>query len=357
MTPKRTLLSLATPAILLISGCLAPLENNIEERYFEKVREIGLVPVYPPREDLQVGDIYAYAIAESSNDNLRTYVSTIPEMRKGAEDFINTRVVFRESTTSGTTKKDMYGKELSTRGDEGIRVEALPITAFPTITAQEGSAYGLGLGAVLSAIGFGGSSTTYIKLDFVDVRSYWIPNIEVGEEYFHIAREKFWSRHINIKRELKSQFKENAAANKIQAEFCERNFGAVIVSRVYLTREIKYTYTNGRISAAGLKVSAEKGRSIGDVASPRVSVSVSTDSDGNVTQDGAASELEALRKSIDDLAKNGGTGAGLSFEDWTVEGLVFSKKFDRPVVIGWEGVDVPNIDFKNDLCPSKEKRK
>jgi hypothetical protein len=45
-------------AVAWASGCVDPPKGYVAKEWSSKMRELGIVPIFPPREDVQVGDIY-----------------------------------------------------------------------------------------------------------------------------------------------------------------------------------------------------------------------------------------------------------------------------------------------------------
>ena len=45
---------------LLLLGCSAVPNSDISVQYKKEARKLGLYPVYPPREEFQIGDVYLF---------------------------------------------------------------------------------------------------------------------------------------------------------------------------------------------------------------------------------------------------------------------------------------------------------
>lgn len=84
--------------LLLLNGCASSVDEPITRAYGEAVRDLGIFPVFPPREEFQVGDVYAWSQSESDpRDNLSIYVTSLHWMRHEASSFLRSRVVFQNS--------------------------------------------------------------------------------------------------------------------------------------------------------------------------------------------------------------------------------------------------------------------
>ncbi|MFN3315055.1 MAG: hypothetical protein ACK46Q_16560, partial [Hyphomonas sp.] len=44
--------------VLALSSCTAVSGDDLAQKYQQRTRELGLFPVYPPREEFQIGDVY-----------------------------------------------------------------------------------------------------------------------------------------------------------------------------------------------------------------------------------------------------------------------------------------------------------
>src|ERR1043165_7751752 len=50
--------SLILTATFLFSGCIHTPRGYVAKEWSSSMRELGIIPVFPPREDVQVGDVY-----------------------------------------------------------------------------------------------------------------------------------------------------------------------------------------------------------------------------------------------------------------------------------------------------------
>lgn len=357
----RFLLSMLVASSLL-TGCGGIQDDDIQKQYVETVRKLGIVPVYPPREEFQVGDVFAVSFGANKegkvinvNDSARVWVADFPEIVKAAEDFMRSRIVFQAKPTSSDATAltpDLYGTSLTRRGE--IAVETLPVSAFPTITADAGFTSGLGIARVLQSIGVGGGARTQVRLEFENVRSYWVEPVKLNQT---TIRKKLVSDILipNQLQNLVDPIPNPILNTLVQAEKVERLSGrelsetrcttAVVVTRVYLARKITYTFYNGQIIAAGIR-RAEDGSTVSAIPAPtRITVNIDNKTGEPTTVGSVDDELASLRTQIDALATGDSQGAGLNFESWNALGITLSKEYPRPVAIGYEGFSFP-VDLK-----------
>ena len=137
---------------VLISSVLAscsPPNGDIRTEYSRIARQVGVVPVYPPTENIQVGDIYAMSLGREPADVILEWAGEAPEVASEAERFMGRRIVFRQTVATNNAlavnqpaQIDTYGGGLTKRSE--LLVESLPIEAFPSVTARAGFAFGGG---------------------------------------------------------------------------------------------------------------------------------------------------------------------------------------------------------------------
>ena len=330
-------------AFSILLSC-STIPNDIQTEYAATARRLGLVPVFPPREEFQIGDMFVVSYGEDPNDSVNVWVGEYDQIATIANEHMNDRIVFRQTTgettaTNQLAQTDTFGRGLSRRKD--IRIETLPIAAYPAITADAGITAGLGIAKTLAALGLGGGQRTKVTLNFGDVRTYWAPKVKVAA-YEGELDSAFGQAFVNSENALRRALDREIALSKNSGRNLsdERCLGAVVITRVYLTRKIIYTYSNGRIIAAGIR-RAESGATISGIPAPsRVTVNVSN-TNGQIEQATPDAEIENLRNQIDALAGEDNQGVGLNFESWSALGVSFSQDFPRPVAIGYDGFSFP----------------
>jgi hypothetical protein len=339
---------------LLLLGCSAVPNSDISVQYKKEARKLGLNPVYPPREEFQIGDVYIWARRKGSlNQEVTAYMGSEHRFVHAADRFMAERIVFQETgaKNGGGKQSDLFGKALRQRKQENIT--SLPIAAFPSVSGDAGFSGGVGILKALQAIGIAGGARTQVTLDFNDVRTYWVPKIEAvkatGSDPVAALANLYRQNPQGYLRQILEQNYQRSKLRITGQTMCEADleFGVSVVSRVYLTRSISYTYRNGRIVSAGIKRATTGGLS--DVPSaPAVNVNISNS--GELESNDA--QLSALQNQIDALSKSQGTGDSVAFQTWDARGITFERTYDRPVSIGWDGFEFmdPQIDYL--ICPN-----
>ncbi len=338
---------------LLLLGCSVAPSADISEQYKAETRKLGLNPVYPPREEFQIGDVYIWARRKGDLDReVAAYMGSEKRFIDAADRFMANRLVFQKTNGqgSGGQQADLFGTKLTRRSQNSI--DTLPIAAFPSVSGDSGFDGGGGLVKLLQAIGIAGGARTEVTLDFNDVRTYWVPKIEAvkatGSNPVFALADIYRKNPAGYLRQILEQ---NYNVNKIYVagkSMCEADleFGVSVVSRVYLTRSISYTYRNSRIVSAGIS-RATSGSVASAPTAPAVNVNV------NATGDLASNDqqLTALKQQIDALSQSQGSGNSVSFQAWDARGITFQRTYDRPVSIGWDGFDFIDPQIDRLICP------
>ena len=342
---KHLLLGVCGLAILM--GCAGGSREDLRDEYSKTAREIGLFPIYPPREDFQIGDIYmASANRQKFEDLEYVRVGRLEKIRNLARLELNKLIAFdnsdiEENKINAKSQSDFDIGFLTTRGevaaDAGKQVKSLPIVAFPKITANAGLTAGVGLTGLLESLGFGSARNTTVTLEFPDVRTYGVSKVE-ARKYRPDILANSWANIDEGNYALQRQIilgrdKAEKAAGPT------RCVNMSMITQVYLTRQIVYTYSNAEILAVGLK-RAEPGGTVSEVSTaPQADINLVAALTANSTNPPATAA--ALKSITDDFSQQSGKpGQSIQFQSWDGRGLSFSQTFQRPVVIGWDGYDI-----------------
>lgn len=337
--------------LTLLLGCGTSVDEPVSRAYGEAVRELGIFPVFPPREEFQVGDVYIWSQStRNPSDTLSVYISSLDWVRHEANTFLRSRVVFQNTSVNnaGTNRLDQsdFPNDVGTAQTRGEIADAsllasLPITALPRVSADAGFTSGLGLVNLLSSLGLVGGSRTTVTLDFTDVRTYWVPNVQVVGQIDSLAPQIVGNYYGAGLRELSRSLQ---LRDRVSSDPCGvgRTCGMSVITRVYLTRQIDYTYRNGKIIAAGLQRAdtiPEDGTPTRPPSAPTVTVNIATNADGTV--DGAQTEAQiaALRQQLTTLSTSTSRGQSLQFQAWDARGITFSQLYQRPVAVAWDGIE------------------
>ncbi len=341
--------------LAILVGCGQGMQNNLPFQYAKSARKVGIFPVYPPREEFQIGDVYMWSQSNKNiNDTETVYLTTIDWLRHDADIFMKSRIVFSNTTVDAgkvATNSDIpptrgSTTNLATRGDlrESDLAKSLPIAAFPAVSADAGFTGAFGLTKALIAIGIAGGSRTTVTLNFNDVRTYYVPKVSVRDKIHLDELPKILPTYTELGRIELNRLIALKRGRNVKACSAGRVCGVSVVTRVYLTRQINYTYRNAKIISAGLKRTSQApvgGKSSGPSLS---GVVVSVGSDQNNDSAALAQQVATLQTDVNKMLSDSTSGESVQFQAWDATGLTYANKFQRPVVIGWDG---PEYSFNN----------
>lgn len=338
-------------ALLLVVGCTGE-PSDIEVEFLKTARKTTITPIFPPKEDIQVGDMFALSFG-GPNDVLREYLATDAKVAELAWDFMETRFALRETialnntlTINAPLQTDTYGRSLARRSD--LVIESLPLDALPSVTADASAAFGFGQSGFFSALGLGGGRRTKVTLDFGDVRSYGIPIVELVRRGYD-PEKRTGEERLNIytteavKDALSSRYNSAIASGRKILPWEERCESTALVTKVFLTRQIKYTFFDARIAAIAAATAEKDSRPTApDV--PPISVTINNkDVDTNAVE----AATDTLSTEVLKATQQAGVSGSLTFEGFSVLGATYTQIFQRPVVVGYEA-----IAFRNPQIPA-----
>ena len=357
--------ALATAAIFALAACSSMLKQPPGISYADSVRQLGIYPVYPPREDLQVGDIYGIEDnPKIERARVRTVFVDSVDLTGQIREYLNRRYVFAD-TNKGGSKETIHGvsDEIPSQGDIPTGGTALfgdadpthlPITAFPTIEVDSGLTLSLAAGSssLGAMFGFGTANTLKMRLSYGRVTSYSVP-IPVALEAlnYYCGKQGLASPNRTFPQNCTSETLSYYMNEKYQLGTHEkdsvRKAVPLMVSKVYLARAISYTFNDQTLAAAAASVANREENKKATAPTIDGSLLTSAVSDGNADVVNAlASFQRALNQSV--TLKDDIEGASISLAAYTKDSVTFEEIFQRPVVIGYEGVYLPPTDAPQD---------
>lgn len=333
----------------LFLACVPAAEKNIARRYTDTVRRLDISPVYPPREEFQVGDLYFVSENKTDPDDvIRIFIKALPEVRLATQKALDDRLVFNDT---GFDKKDgkpvqdevafiqsdLTGGKLITRKADGA-TNSLPIATFPSIEADAGSTLNSGLAAPLVALGLFAGTRTKVRLDFKDVRTLSTPYLEANTALQNQAgaRQRAHCPETNL--EFVALMAKGFLPTGLDGPKAikERNNYYLLVTRTYLTRHIDYTYSNSRILALArrsLTGPEADGKATSFFQGANIAIN---DPSGK----SAAADLAAI---VATLNQQSSQASGTQYASFSAFGLTIKRVFQKPLTIGYEAAKTPII--------------
>jgi hypothetical protein len=291
-------------------GCSSMFKEPPGITYAESVLQLGITPVYPPREDIQVGDVYAVEYHAAD------------ERLEARSAFVGHRNLLAEVNEYLGSRYDLSPK--------GILGDGLPINGFPEITVNSGVSLGLGgqPQGLMASLGLSYTRTLMMNLKFSNVVAYEVP-IPDGM----IELDAYCSNNARCRPDLLVNFINQRFQLGEQDNDRVRKAGVMMITKVYLAKTITYTFNDAQLAAAAVALQ-EEGKT--QAEPPLVT---QEDMAAAVSQDNAQL-VKALSDAREKSLASAKAGGSPTFQISVVQGekVAFSETFDRPLVVGYEAV-------------------
>lgn len=331
--------------LLAVAGC-ASLREAPGVSYAKSVTQLGINPVYPPREDIQVGDIYAIeAHSYATRLTAKTAYLATNDMTAAIRAYLDSRYKFKASDVDpakGETDEALKRAQADAYDQKLIAMRhnlpTLPVDGFPAIEVDSGITVGVGgqpqgLGV---ALGFTAAKTLKMSLQFGQVTSYEVP-MPVGVDSFdsycttvdpQICAEDKLVYWLNQKYQLGPK-----DPGYVKAAY------ALMVTKVYLARQITYTFNDATLAAAAAKTVNKSGSMAPDaptVTSDQINSILATKNPELITAMGSL--IQSVNSSTASQTQEG--GGSFSLAAVNKDSVSITQIFARPVVVGYEGVSI-----------------
>ena len=344
---------------------------SLEAEWISTISRLGIDPVYPPEEDIAVGDLIATVVrddedvAETKNNRLDktspilkrsiklAHIDLREELKKA---YAMLPVFLPMASTPPTPITGSAPNEASSARATAHRVftddmpkSQLPQAAFPSIIIQANNNAAFGTSAAgWGAANFGASNRGFEELRLTDVRTYGLPSIRAMEALLRYCTDEKTKDDC-----LESTARKHLArivGSRIYKKYVDEEgvsrFGVeieiVLVNRVYLTNQIQHVRRFGAAQGGGARATKPSS----EQPAPKVT--------SQPTVPGASEhpDIDAVKKRLDDLEAQlpkTSPGAVLTFESDSGSEIVMKETFDRPIAIG---IRIVRYDFP-DAGPPK----
>ncbi|MEN6373203.1 MAG: hypothetical protein ABFD75_00310 [Smithella sp.] len=315
---------------LSLFGCTTTQYEKVAKEWCTAIRANQMIPVYPLNQDVRPGDVYLVqsAIADETStyndkgfltlDDLRTRLKLEPET-------FNVIYFSGYFKTEGKPPFD-YPKLTSTSKEStpdspahaptAPSVIPTPRAAFPsysfTIKSGEGLSLGVPISSIPVALNFLGAQETSAIVTLADASTY-----QADHETIMVKLKEWIDGTPQVRAELE------AACRYVGKEYVYLR----VIKRVYLVGAVdialerKDTYQGG-IQAGLVEQAAD------------TSISVEKFADSIAKQ-------AILLKELNNLAAKNKIGGAVNFNIATKRNIGLRESFDRPLVVGYLGIDVP----------------
>ncbi|MEM7212680.1 MAG: hypothetical protein AAF479_12450 [Pseudomonadota bacterium] len=369
MTYSRLQLNtvLASGVMLGLIGCSLPTEN-LDKNYNRVVRDLKLNPVYPPREEFQVGDVYFVSWkADDINDldNLdRIYLGRLPILLDAANDYLASRYTYADTnlaaageTPEAPAKQHQSDITNGAVGSAPLSRNSLPIVAFPAITANASSAGAFGGYGFAQSVGFAIGQNETVTLDFGDARMFGTPQGArmVSSVDLDRAFESNACRAMHGFFEPFAQSGDRSAPRNEYEELCGkgRTCDVSIVTRTYQTRKIGFNYSSSRIARAAAAQANLAPGVAGSVLNLPGNLDLSITVDEDTSPETVATLVNGLNQQINESRVTDVETQGINFVGFRGNSIRFERSFHKPVAFAYEAISWDALETYRDLCTAK----
>jgi len=339
--PLARLAALAATTALL--ACARPPLDDLPQEYTETLGEIGVLAVYPPREDIRIGDVFLRAGARDNladpSASVRIRIGSIEELHCRARVLAEARLAYAARTGDG------QAVAVGQLDLPQSRTGALPAVAFPQTVAAGAGAAAAGGGTLGGLLSVEGAGAERVAMAFGAVRhasaDAWTFDGQPTPAYAAPEGGSLAASLEACAGPASARAPGASAAlrayNRTTATFCPSFFGAlnvaanahlrgcqlegnacdfIVVTDLYLARRIGYGYADA--ASGGVSLARGEAASVAaSVAAPELTATPSAPAAAGAAQ--AAAEIAAP-----------GAAAQVS----TARSFAFAETFPAPVAIG-----------------------
>lgn len=340
----------AAAATTVITACSSTPKINVGATWGSEISQYGIVALYPPRENVYVGDVYLFVHnpCSGSQSNLMqaTLLGSLPvgDMQSAFESFYGTRpeLPAEAASASGTppagtnhsaspqpTSSDIFWKGApGGRPFVRLRLAAFPEMKLGSVTKTEIGGGGP-LGGIAQLVGAAG----YDKSTQVDVSVTGVEEADIPAPVFYRAVKKFLAGDkagdVLDTEAIDKLYKQMNALMRDETR-CEKPVpfepDIIFVKRVFYARAIDFSFSDTQALAALVKASTQTPATGSGTGTP-----AAVPAAGATTAETAAN---ALSSELASLAGSGTPGVGASLAVGSSGGLVLKQSFARPMAFG-----------------------
>jgi hypothetical protein len=335
--------------------------TSIEENWNSTISSLGVSPIFPPEEDLVVGDVLAVVtndldadpIAQADKATKRTFVSRSVKLAHinvapQLDDAYSSLPVFPE--TFPVDMKPPYRNTVARKFTDAVVLGSLPRAAFPRLKIQGIDAAAANLAATQGpATSYAAASQDFEEFELSDVRTYGLTSVTAlnlldgfCQSNADVCQEKTARQHLE--RVVGPRINNRYISLKSGQSEYAMTVEVVMVYRVYLTSSIVDLRRSQRERRGLFSFSAlwpfgnsEPARNT-TPAQPAPSSSATPETDPVKI---LVSKVDELQRKVSSIQNGTALGYGSFFgNESSLEG-----RFERPVAIGYRSV---KMDFASE---------
>jgi hypothetical protein len=328
---------------------------SVAKQWNEAIQKLGFEPVYPPIEDIQVGDVFAMitddAVSDSATDEPfagRSIKLLHIDMTKEIEDAY--RAVYQFPGTNARPDHDgqIWPQAISTDSlfKPPATRTALPLLLFPRFTitnVKRASGSASAVSQLLNGMfGADANITETVEVRFSATESYGVPAVPAELrliDFCDDAATKAFCSELGLRKQLSiligKRIDDKVKDRKTGGERPRFSVELALVSRVFLARSIQTSISEdgGTRGNVGLNQQA----ALPPIAAQPAAVAGDT-SGGHAEPDGK-SQPSAPASPVPRAGTNNSPGAAIAFERRATSSVLLPDTLlPRPVVVGFKSV-------------------
>ena len=335
---------------------------SVEENWNRTIGSLNVTPIFPPEEDLVVGDVLALVVQDNDQDPVMNRTSAALEQRSFVTRTVKLAHVdvvpdlikaYSPLPIFPASGQPPFRKSVARDFEDGVLQANLPRAAFPKLRIQGIDNAAGGLAGAIGTASYGASNQQIAEFEVSDVKTYGLPSVralELFEDYCSKDATKIVCSEATARKHLSRVVGDRIYTQTFDPKKGESVYDVkievVMVYRVYLTSEIRDLRRASRARSGFLRgwfgsssdEPAQKGpEPVANAPSSAVN----------------AEQIESLKKRLAEiegqLAKLNKGGA-MSYDSFSGNESSLEGKFDRPVAIAYRSV---KFEFsKQEASPS-----
>lgn len=363
---SATVFAAAVAAVLAINWWTSPVPLNhsasVARQWNQAISQLGIEPLYPPQEDVAVGDIFLIVTRVRDDEGFEVLDSPLARrsVKLWRQDLASDlEKLYEGSFTFPSTILDTINAGWEHEPTENIfgrngKRKHMPLVLFPELTVEvtrsASAKSGWSLAGFVGGLAADGAGDRKLEIKIAGVETYGVPFLIASgalREFCDHPRWKFYCTEVGARTALSSligklAFEKVADPQNPEVMVYRVDAEIMLVKRIYLTRSIETVDSEDRQFGAAARAEhlyEEAGRKLKNLV-----VEEGKARQGGAPQQSAATgesstedRLRRLETMLAEIAEASGTRAAAQSLD--SRGLtVRQTALRRPVVIGFKGV-------------------
>lgn len=378
--PKVEIWASAIISATLLTGCAHTPQGYVAKEWSSTMRELGITPVFPPREDVQVGDVYISPISPDAEveafsqkgflplglwlthldvaKEVTTFYSSRPSFPLTPSDTANFMASLSNNPFASLAQAADTNRNIFLGGDTN-RLRMVGFPTFMSATFNKGDlAAVVPVEAVNLAFGAGFTSARSVTVSVPVAESYGLPADIIWPKIMN-ANGTLMDLTSNIPR---SQL--NNLVNMKQVVQQGTNFYAPlrVITEVFYTRALDISVasqTTRGFGVAGRPIASDVASTAAGAAATAARAASNSSSTNAVFISPGVTNLNAnaveraaeMNNSLTQAMSQTVPGGSIKFVAAGDRGVSLRRTYDRPIAIGYHALNVfIPIDSPNDAA-------